>query len=367
MSREVCAQAPGKLLIAGEYAVLEPGFGALVTAIDRGVAVRLVAGAAPELTSRETGPEPIPWREARGRIRFRDQPERLRHVASAMELALRHLARCGVRLPPFALGIESRLSDPEGRKYGLGSSAAVSAATVAAILALGGRGLDRGLVQRLASLAHHAAQGSGSGVDVAASVHGGLLHYDAEGLVWAQSQVAAGRDPVEVAGTPWPGPGPRPLRLPPDLQLLVGWTGTPFGTGAALQAAAAYRRDRAAGYAAFLAQSRRALEELVDACRSGRGERAIAALHHARRALVRFGEDAGIDVEPQPLRRLGDAAEAVGGAGKMSGAGGGDCGIALIPAVPALRERLCAMWREAGIIPLELGTAAEGLRVRVTP
>ncbi|KTR79378.1 hypothetical protein SA14R_04325 [Rothia kristinae] len=71
----------------------------------------------------------------------------------------------------------------------------------------------------------------------------------------------------------------------------------------------------------------------------------------------------GLAQHPQ-VRSLDDGA-AHGWAAKSSGAGGGDCGIAL-----AAREtdpgRLGAAWSAAGIRPLDLAVAPEGLRVRRT-
>ncbi|WTT79405.1 hypothetical protein OHU34_00435 [Streptomyces sp. NBC_00080] len=56
-----------------------------------------------------------------------------------------------------------------------------------------------------------------------------------------------------------------------------------------------------------------------------------------------------------------DAAEAAGGAAKPSGAGGGDCGIALLDAetprdIDQVRER----WATAGVLPLPVRPAVEG-------
>ncbi len=102
----------------------------------------------------------------------------------------------------------SALHDDSGRKLGLGSSAA------SLVAALGSRALARGEdprsahvraeIYRMARAAHAREQGGGSGVDIAASVFGGVLRY-------AVGPNAPVIDPVE---------------LPPGVVLAAYWSGT---------------------------------------------------------------------------------------------------------------------------------------------
>ncbi|HEY3356298.1 MAG TPA: hypothetical protein VGQ83_23805, partial [Polyangia bacterium] len=57
------------------------------------------------------------------------------------------------------------------------------------------------------------------------------------------------------------------------------------------------------------------------------------------RVLEELGEAAGVAIVSPACRALADAAEALGGAAKPSGAGGGDLAVALVPpeAADALR------------------------------
>src|SRR5699024_9076758 len=72
-----------------------------------------------------------------------------------------------------------------------------------------------------------------------------------------------------------------------------------------------------------------------------------------RRALREVGERAHADIETPLLSRLCDLAEYYGGAGKPSGAGGGDCGIAFMPTSEKAAEVMQA-WEKNGIKPLAL-------------
>jgi phosphomevalonate kinase len=62
------------------------------------------------------------------------------------------------------------------------------------------------------------------------------------------------------------------------------------------------------------------------------------------------------------LHALVEAAAGVGAVAKSSGAGAGDCGIALVRSAEQA-EALRVAWREAGITPLPAALATEGVTV----
>jgi phosphomevalonate kinase len=160
---------PGNLLIAGEYAVLEPGGLGLAVAVERRVS--LTRENAPTLTLSGTlGAGTVRW------VAGADRDGLLDAVVNEVG---RH-----VPLPAVSISVDS---SPffSSRKLGYGSSAAVAVAVAAALLAASsGRRPQTHVVFERALAAHRAYQG-GSGYDVAASTHGGtaLFHGGAE-PVW---------------------------------------------------------------------------------------------------------------------------------------------------------------------------------------
>jgi mevalonate kinase len=68
----------------------------------------------------------------------------------------------------------------------------------------------------------------------------------------------------------------------------------------------------------------------------------------------------GIPIVTPALARLVAAARRVGAAAKPSGAGGGDCGIALATSA-AQAAAVRAAWQEEGVLPLPVRLASEGL------
>src|SRR5207253_7169888 len=175
--RRVTASAPGKLFLAGEYAVLA-GAPALVAAVDRrtDVHVTLESGAGPLVVDSL----------AEGKRRVIDDPERgpLEGGDAGAILAAWRAVRAAA--PSLAavraeVVVDSRAFLADGRKLGLGRSAATVAAGAAAFLAGVGR-QDRGEMLDAALAAHALFQeGRGSGADVAAAARGGVLEFRRSG------------------------------------------------------------------------------------------------------------------------------------------------------------------------------------------
>jgi phosphomevalonate kinase len=127
----------------------------------------------------------------------------------------------------------------------------------------------------------------------------------------------------------WEGFDVQRLPAPENLELLVGWTGSPAST---TKLVGVVRRHRNGGYQAFLDESRACVDDLTTGLQTGDADRTLGALRRARGLLQRLGASVGSQIETERLATLCDVVEAAGGAAKPSGAGGGDCGIALVPA-----------------------------------
>ena len=164
MLRAVTATAPGSLMLMGEHAVLR-GQPALVCAINK----RMKVG----LTPRED-------RKVRLHSALGDHETTLDDMAPnesfRFVLGAIRASREGIG-QGFDLEIRSEMS----HQMGLGTSAAVTVATLAALEAARGERVDRArLVEAGVKIIRKAQGGVGSGADVAASAHGGCLRFYAE-------------------------------------------------------------------------------------------------------------------------------------------------------------------------------------------
>lgn len=313
------ATAPGKLILTGEYAVLD-GAPALVIAVDR----RVVA--------------------TRGRPAH-GSPFLL---AVARELAVRYGADGVAARAALEIAVDSAAFYAGEHKLGLGSSAAVTVAATALALAIhhDPAGLDRAEIFEVAFAAHAHAQGAkgarGSGADIAAAVYGGALAYTM---------------PVAVASPP----GLARHAWPAGVRLIPFFTGVSADTATLVARIAAARVTRPAAVDA-------ALSAIADASREAcaalaHPETLIDALGAAARATDRLAEASEAALVPPCVPAARSAMQALGGTAKTTGAGGGDVAIAVIPATAdvTLATRLLI---EAGCQPLRLTVDDQGVDTR---
>nr|WP_240393848.1 phosphomevalonate kinase [Corynebacterium lactis] len=268
------------------------------------------------------------------------------------------MARSGDRA--VNLDIVSDLDDrASGRKYGLGSSGAVAVAVVRAVAAEIGLSLSNLDVFKLAFLATTEAGAAGSGGDIACSSHGGVVFYrrPAPGAMEALVALAAS-DPASALSSEWPNLRIESLPGLPGMKLLVGWTGAPVKTDSQLAKAGPIDGVRTRGGERFVTAVASLSEKLWAALEEKDADAAMECLRENRRLLREYEAQRGVVIETGLLRSLADIADEHGAAGKSSGSGGGDCGIALVPegadAAPILRR-----WATAGIRPLDAHIAVD--------
>lgn len=267
----VTASAPGKVVLSGEYAVLD-GAPAVAMAVNRRASATIDTGVPAAVTS--------PGRHAAQDTRLLDC------VCEALDIAR----------PAAGIVLDTRsFSDAaSGRKLGIGSSAALA---VALVRALSPDDVDSSRVFRAALTAHRSFQdGSGSGVDVAASTTGGLVEYRA-------------------------GFAPRSLAWPRDLDHALLWSGVVASTSSKI---AAYRRKATAASANEL---RAASIDLADRWRRGDVRDLLDGYRDYVAALRRFDVDHALgifDAGHDDLARYETPDDTVY---KPCGAGGGDVGI----------------------------------------
>lgn len=291
------AQAPGKLVVLGEYAVLT-GAPALVLAIDRFCRVEIAPS--------------------------KDEFCHLRVSSSkAEEIVFSLGSASGVELvdlvtvtddpvgPAWRASIDSSRFFAAGKKLGLGSSAAAMTAWVAAWSTFRGKptiGRDVTSLETLIEL-HRAFQGGlGSGLDIAASLFGGAITYEV-----------------------LPDSAPRigSAQLPNSVGFKSVYTGYPASTRDFVGAFNNWVTSRPKG-------AREQLQVLgqlaVDGCAAASENKAdefLQAVSDYGARLEDLGRHIGAEIVTAEHRELVVKAAKFDVVYKVSGAGGGDLGIAL--------------------------------------
>ena len=290
------ARAPGKVVLSGAYAVLH-GAPAIVTAVARYVTVDTARTAdlvTPEVRAALGDGMPVPWFDA------------------------------------------SALREAE-RKLGLGSSAAILVATLYALARDATPDASearlRSLIVGKALVAHRAAQGGGSGVDVYASCLGGTLCYRS-----APS-----------------GSSATSLGLPQSLMVELWTCPQSASTRELIGAVKDLAQRSTSDHERLMSAQAKAAEQAVRAAMADDGSAFVAALGAQHRALLELGHAAGVPIVTPQLVELAPAAEAEGGVLLPAGAGGGDIALFVGPApsTPALRSALAQ--RAHHLLQVELG------------
>lgn len=304
----VMVSAPGKLMLMGEHAVVY-GYPCMVTAVDQ----RLYVSA--ERTNNSRLSLDVP------------QSADTRFLEAAIA---KFFATQGdfLRDRGVSLSVKSEFTS----KVGLGSSSAVTVATLKALSTIFERPLTNREIFDLAYQVTLDIQGVGSGFDIAAATYGGTLYFKKGGEV------------IEP--------------LPHAVPLVVGYTGVKADTPTLVKMVMSKREQ----YPEKVDRIFEAVGKLVL-----QGKEALLACDWAKLGkLMNFDQEylRDLGISSEKLEALISAAKEAGAWGsKLSGAGGGDCMIALnLKGVQGKLQIIKAIEKAGGQV-MSVTTHAEGVRV----
>jgi len=340
--------APGKLILLGEYAVLE-GAPALVMAVNRHAraSVETVDGPwlfnAPNLKMAY-----IPFSvTSSGIVRFdkgipSETLYKLTFFKTTLEYTLRYILKSGHELYPLGITLDTgAFYDRQLQaKLGFGSSAALTVAVTRALLRMFGVGdADRARLFRLALAAHKQAQsGMGSGVDVAASAYGGVLQY----RVYLDPQARQ--------------EAPVPVKEWTSLPLLCVFTGHSESTRRMVGGVRRLREARPAVFDALMRELGAVSTAGIRAYSQQDKTAFLSAVDAFYERLMRLGKESGMPIISPVHQHLADWARQTGCVYKPSGAGSGDVGVAFAPDMEKL-NRLKKLIEQYGLasVPIAIG------------
>ncbi len=343
------ASAPGKLVLVGEYAVLD-GAPAIAAAIDVRARARVLATAGAESVFFDAlsgqayyfvidGSNGLHW--------IGEQPGANGAILEAV------ISSCSEHSTLFDDGPSFRVSMNTddffthlgGRwtKLGVGSSAAVLVALVGALVTELNLVMSPEELLAVCHTAHRRFQGGlGSGADIATAVHGGVV------------AVRRGTEPETVSadGRGWPS----------GLSALPIWSGVSASTPELLVRFETFRADHPDQYRRHLRRLKVLAEQACVAWSEQSVIDVLSALAGYDEALRTLDDDAQIGINTEPHIRIRQLVERHGAVYKTAGAGGGDLGLALSDS-PAVIEAVRADCVNDGIAMLEKSFAVEGLAI----
>jgi len=320
----VTASAPGKLMLFGEHAVVY-GYPCLVTAVD----LRYQVSVQPEpqeevlvetpVLRKYNQPFAAPMQEVLS------QPSLPKAVAFVLAAVRQFNAQY-----PLEGGLKISTEGPEV-SYGLGSSSAVTVATVAALAGLFQVNLTQKEIYTMATDAVLEVQGKGSGFDVAAAVYGGTLYFEQAGKVI---------EPLELA----------------ELPVVIGFSGDKVSTTNLIEKVAELKESQPELVEGIFDLIGKLVRQARDLIEKGDWSR-LGELMDLNQGLLDALGVSTLQLTKQILQARHSGAYGA----KLSGAGGGDCMFALADAgkIPAVSKGI----EQAGGLIVPIGLGAEGVRI----
>ena len=301
----IAVKTCGKLYLAGEYAILEPGQLALIKAIPIYMRAEIAFSDSYHIYSDmfdfavDLTPNPA-----------------YSLIQETIALVGDFLAVRGQALQPFSLEVRGKM-EREGKKFGLGSSGSVVVLVIKALLALYDITVDPKLLFKLASAILLKRGDNGSMGDLACIVAEDLVLYQS----FDRQKVAAWLEEGNLATVlerDW-GFSISQVKSGLECDFLVGWTKE---VAVSSQMVKQIKQNINQN---FLTSSKVTVAALVEALEQGKAEKIIKQVETASQLL----EGLSPDIYTPSLRQLKEASQDLQAVAKSSGAGGGDCGIAL--------------------------------------
>ncbi|MFH0713568.1 MAG: hypothetical protein V1722_03420 [Candidatus Micrarchaeota archaeon] len=369
----VVASAPGKVLWVGAYALSEKGNRGFVTSVEARVYAKATELPFPnveiisqQLQINESG------KFANGKITIAD--ERAKFVKNAIENTLNYLSIVlskskngssrlkGVKLETYS----DEAFSVEGAKSGLGSSAAVTVATVAAVLALHDVDFENSagkeVVHKLAQFAHCTSQGKvGSGFDVAAGTFGAI-----EYSRFSPELISVGAS--DVVNQNWDY-FVKPMQLPRVFTAVIAnIPNTSTSTTKMMAGIKPFKEKHLDEYNALFAKLNEHNKTVLNALRAlTKGTESLQEFRiafDASRSLVKkLGEKSGVEIESNAFSELIEDSKQHGAfVALLPGAGGGDA-IAALCLSARDASRLKSFWNSRGLQVLNISTSDKGVKL----
>ncbi len=361
MALDASVRAPGKIFWIGGYSVLERPSIAYVSAVDAYVTASLrinsgqsVALNAPQLNMSAKAAID----KTTGKITV-DAPKEMLLFKTAAEIALRYMVGLGIHVSGFSITTNSdspfaySISTGKVVKSGLGSSSAVTVATVGAVLkAFGADPSENDALHKLAQTAHSIATGKvGSGFDIAAATFGSIIYtrYSPE-IMKELPPDYTNLQLTDLVNRKWDYSIEK-FTLPGEFGLLFANFGESIITTKAIVSVSDFKKKDPDAYNKLIKEINNENATAIESLRKIKNGDSEAlsdfreAFDNGRLLTKRLGELSNVSVEPDDCTKLIEESKKNGAfVAKLPGAGGKDSIAALTLNVKD-QERLRAFWK----------------------
>ena len=310
------AYAPGKMYLLGEYAVVVENYPAIVFSLNKGVHVTVKSASKFSIQSTKYNNEQAPMELKNKRLYCKDR--RYRYVLTAINTVLAFVGNP----EPFQIEIDSELDNVDHKKYGLGSSGALIVATIKAIAQFYDLSFNLKDLFKLSVITQYRLSPFSSFGDLAASVYGGCIYYQKGRTLHLKRT----RNPHRLMRVNWDDFIIERLR-PQNLHYVIGYSHLHASSTKLVKQVLESQNTMA--FNRFLSDARDIVIQAKTAINKHDNDSLFESVRAYRDLLVRLSELTGVEIEVDFIKQMNDRVYNLGGVSKSSGAGGGDCVIAL--------------------------------------
>lgn len=315
----------GKLYIAGEYSVLTPNQSAIIKNID----IFMQSG--------------IKFSEKYSiysdmydySVTLEEDDENYSLITETVKTINEYLQLKGLEIQPFDMKITGKM-EKNGKKYGIGSSGSVTVLTVKAMAKLYSYDISSEELFKLSSYVLLKGGDNGSMGDIACISYGSPVMYTSFDRNFIKEKMK-NSSLAEIMNLEW-GYKIEKIHCPEKYEFLVGWTGIPSISGKMIiEVKNSINKE-------FLEKSEEIVRNLKNGIEQGNKKIISENVEENSKLLKMLHEK----IYSRKLLELVESAEGLDICAKSSGAGGGDCGIA-ISFNKNDTEKLLERWESRGI------------------
>ena len=315
----------GKLYIAGEYSVLTPNQSAIIKNIDIFMQAEIKFSEKYSIYSDMYDYS----------VTLEEDDENYSLITETVKTVNEYLQLKGLEIQPFDMKITGKM-EKNGKKYGIGSSGSVTVLTVKAMSKLYNYEISSEELFKLSSYVLLKKGDNGSMGDIACISYENLVIYTSfdRNLIKEKMKNSS---LAEMINLEW-GYKIEKIHCPEKLEFLVGWTGIPSISGKMIvEVKNSINSD-------FLEKSEKIVQNLKKGIEQGNKKTILENIGENGKLLSLLHKK----IYSQKLLELVESAEGLDVCAKSSGAGGGDCGIA-ISFNKNDTEKLLERWESRGI------------------
>ena len=315
----------GKLYIAGEYSVLTPNQSAIIKNIDIFMQAEIKFSEKYSIYSDMYDYS----------VTLEEDDENYSLIRETVKTVNEYLQLKGLERQPFDMKITGKM-EKNGKKYGIGSSGSVTVLTVKAMSKLYSYEISSEEIFKLSSYVFLKGGDNGSMGDIACISYGSPVMYTSFDRNFIKEKMK-NSSLAEIMNLEW-GYKIEKIHCPEKYEFLVGWTGIPSISGKMIiEVKNSINKE-------FLEKSEEIVRNLKNGIEQGNKKIISENVEENSKLLKMLHEK----IYSQKLLELVESAEGLDICAKSSGAGGGDCGIA-ISFNRNDTEKLLERWESRGI------------------